>query len=297
MRTNQFGKVLSLLLCGLLVFLAVCPVAADAWIPPDDDFNMSLMESPHEENACRALNVFASNYVEVNVIDYESMDTEQIARATLKHFELNPAVYPDDVSSLQIDGKTYMTISGSAFERRVKALYGMTVPAEDCPGYQEDGTIVVSAENYDATITVCASVRWVDYLGEGRYIASFDVVEKKDGVSGMYNITNNDLPASCKTIGQGSVEFFYFDTKAKSFSPSDFELYRFSMSVEGTIPFTNANEPTPNHAVAVNQMQGTEQARVETETETTKISVTEKSDVNNPAQNLQRQREAIKRRC
>lgn len=238
-------RLLCLLFTCLFVFLISISVAADAWIPPDNDCNYNLIASCGSKDECRAVNVFVSNYVEANVavFGYNS-DTSAAIKGTLKHFELNPGVYPDEVSSFRENGKTYMKLTSDVFERRVKKLFGRTVSAKDCPGYQPDGDIIVSADNYDATITVFGSVAWIEYYGNHEYYAWFDVFRSPSGVAGKYNIPNYDLPNGLDAIGSGYAYFYYYgDLDKTSFSSTDFELNEIHVNLSEAVPYANANEP------------------------------------------------------
>ncbi|MCQ2418563.1 MAG: hypothetical protein MJ085_02145 [Clostridia bacterium] len=239
-KTNR--RFLCLLFACLFAFSAAISAAADAWIPPDD-CNIHLIDSCYYKDECRALNVFVSNYIEANVQNFSASSPVSAAiNGTLKHFELNPDVYPDEVSSFREDGTTYMKIKSGTFERKIYSLFRRDVDAEDCQGYQDDGTIIVSAENYDAAITVFGSVYYVEYITYGEYIAHFDVFRSLGGVAGKYNIPCYDLPESLEKIGSGEARFNYYgDPSEDSFVPTDFSLLEFSAKLSGSIPCTNEN--------------------------------------------------------
>lgn len=239
----------------LFVFSAAVSASADAWIPPDDNScNENLLNSCNMQEQCRALNVFVSNYIEAGVCNYypgmsaasayPELNDPIAYLATLKHFELNPAAYLGDVSAFEEDGKTYMKVSGSAFERRAYTLFGAILSAEDCPGYQSEGIIIVSAENFNAELSVFASVSQVFHHFNEYYSAQFDVFEAPDGVTRKYNTPYFELPDNLNKIGSGSIWFYYYgDPSVDTFSPTDFELSQISANVTGTIPYSNENEP------------------------------------------------------
>lgn len=248
-------RLLCLLFTCLFVFSISVSAAADAWLPPDDELcNMNLLNSCYEQEKCRALNVFVSNYIEAGISNYylgmgTSTAYPELANATaylatLKHFELNPVAYPGEVSSFEENGKTYMMISASAFERRAYTLFGAILSAEDCPGYQKDGTIIVSAENFNPKLTTFASVSCVYYNNHEAYTAEFDVFDAPDGVAGKYNTPRYELPDDLNKIGSGFVSFYYYgDPSVDSFASTDFEFSEIFADVSEAIPYLTENEP------------------------------------------------------
>lgn len=242
-------RILTLVLALLIAAAFPVSAAADAWIPPDDLTNEHILSMVYNNGDCRALNAFVSNYVEANLPEFESGTSDDVAiAATLKHFELNPGLFPDDVSSfVGEDGKTYMKITANRFEARAKALFSRNISASASPGY-EDGYITVTAENYGATIRVFGSMRYCVYLGDGLYSGEFDVFYVPGGVTDEYGICYNKIvERGYKTLGSGTVQFFFDNPTQTSFRSSDFQLVWFTMDVT-EIPYTNANLPMAQSA-------------------------------------------------
>ena len=65
-------RILTMVLALLLAAAFPVSVAADVWIPPDDNVNETLLMSPYFQNDCKALNAFVSNYVEANLREFNS---------------------------------------------------------------------------------------------------------------------------------------------------------------------------------------------------------------------------------
>lgn len=264
-------RILTLALALLIAAAFPVSAAADAWIPPDDLTNNYILSMTYNNGECLALNAFVSNYVEANLPEFESGTSDDVAIAgTLKHFELNPGLYPDDVSSfVGDDGKTYMKVSASRFEARAKALFDRNISASACPGY-EDGYITVTAENYGAPIRVFGTVSYCAYLGDGLYSAEFVVFYVPGGVTDEYGLSIYDITDRGYTsLGSGTVQFYFDDPTQTSFRSSDFRLVWFTMDVTG-IPYTNANLPMANTAQAGSfTEETTEPETTETPTEQT----------------------------
>ena len=271
---NTCKRILTLALALLL--MAVLPMAAraDAWIPPDSMANLYLVSVYYDYNDCAALNYFVSNYVEANVKDYwpEHSEDEVAIAGALKHFELNPGLYPDDVSSfIGDDGKTYMKIAAGKFEERVRQLYRREISARECPGYEE-GYIVVSAENYGEVIRVVGIANDCYYLGEGKYKLGFRVYYIPEGVSDQYTLTCAAMDErGYQVLGDGMATFYFADPSRTTFRSADFQLTSFWMGAEG-IPCTNPNLPMTRPEPPTEE---TTEATTEPTTEATTEATTE----------------------
>lgn len=243
---KKMGK--RILVLALALMLAVCPltVAADVWIPPDDNVNYTLMDSVYNEGVCRTLNAFVSNYVEANLqeFDEDTPDSTAIA-ATLKHLELNEGLFGSDVTKINgEDGKTYMKVSASIFEERVRKLFGRRISASSCPGY-EDGAIYVSAANFGGPIRVFGSVSFCNYIGNGVYDLQFTVYYVSRGVTDEYDVPYYEVSdRGYQELGTGYAVFYFNDPDKTSFRTSDLQLLSLSMDAEG-IPCGDANLPMP----------------------------------------------------
>ena len=238
-------RILTLVMALLLMAAMPMTARADAWIPPDSMANLYLVSVYYDYNDCTELNYFVSNYVEANVKDYwpEHSEDEVAIAGALKHFELNPGLYPDDVSSfIGDDGKTYMKIAAGKFEERVRQLYRREISARECPGYEE-GYIVVSAENYGEVIRVVGIANDCYYLGEGKYKLGFRVYYIPEGVSDQYTLTCAAMDErGYQVLGDGMATFYFADPSRTTFRSADFQLTSFWMGAEG-IPCTNPNVP------------------------------------------------------
>ena len=135
----------TVVLCVMTFLISAVTALADAWVPPDDKYNDALMSCPYEDEACRGLNTFLSNYAEANVYYYgsDSPDSVVIAGA-LKHIELNGKAEETFVTDT---GTKYMAVNASVFEEACNRYFGRKISASSCPGYS-NGRIVVSASNY-----------------------------------------------------------------------------------------------------------------------------------------------------
>ena len=233
------------LLLALALFAAIpFTAAADAYIPPEPvegfDMNYAYMENGN----CKALNTFLSNFVEMGLAEFspETYDDE-LFPAVLKHMELNARYYPKYVKKLTKDGDPYMQISGSHFEERMEHLFGRTVSASQCPGY-EDGKIVVSADQYDGPIRGFASVYGCYPAGENLWEVYFEPFRIDTDFSGWYTTAYSNLPwDKITSLGNGYALVQYTGGKTyKSISTSDFTLIEFAMDAEN-IPCMGANLP------------------------------------------------------
>lgn len=263
-----------LLTLGLALLLAAAfpmTVAADVWIPPDDNVNEALLMSPYFENDCKAINAFVSNYVEANLKEYsdETPDSTVIA-VTLKHLELNEGLFGSDVTKITgEDGRTYMKVSASIFETRAQKLFGRTISARNCPGY-EDGSIIVSADNFGGPIRVFGSVDYLNYIGNGVYDLQFTVYYVPGGVTDEYSVPYMDIiDRGYRELGTGYAVLYFNDPAKTSFRTADFQLLDFHMDAEG-IPCTDANLPMERQEQSSNSTDGpTEPEPTETEPEVT----------------------------
>ncbi len=237
-------KLTAILLAMLILSANILCVSADAFLPPEMiDYNIT---SAHlDSDSCSALNVFLSNFVEIGLKSYNknTPDSEMTA-AILKHLEINAKFFSDDVTRVNgDDGKTYMRVSESIFNTRMKKLFGRSIPASSCPGY-EAGSILVSAEHFGGPIQVFASVYSCKKEADGLYRAYFDAYLVNKDFSGWHSTPNRYLPAeNLKLLGKGDalVSYTGYDTLA-SISTSDFYLVEFSMDAQG-IPCAGANLP------------------------------------------------------
>ncbi len=237
-----FSLSLALLLCAMLAL----PASADVWIPPYDDggYNEALAQLPQTEGACKPLNVFLSNYVETGLLEYDdAFPDDQLAKATLKHLELHPDAYPDAVvGGTDTDGTAYMRITAQGYEARVKALFGRTLKAEDCPGYQ-DGAICVTAESFGAPAGIFAHANFCEYMGDGRYYVAFTLFEGVSGEADYYAMAEIPDGAAVQSLCVGTAYFSYAgDEQTTEFRVEDFELTSLRMNVTD-IPYTNENRP------------------------------------------------------
>lgn len=237
-------KILALLLAVLLLGGLALSASADVYIPPErvDGFDMNYAYM--ENGTCKALNTFLSNFAEVGIKDFSSDSAdEDVLSAVLKHLELNARFYPKYVKKLTKNGDTYMQISGSYFEQRAEFLFGRTISASECPGYQ-DGKIIVSADHYDGPISVFASVYGCYPAGEGLYDVYFEVFRVDKDFSGWYTTAYSNLPwDNLTSLGTGNALIAYAGGKTEeNISTSDFTLMELSMNVDG-IPCQGANLP------------------------------------------------------
>ena len=164
-----------------------------------------------------------------------------MAKAVLKHFALHADAYPDAVvGGTDTDGTAYMRITAQGYEARVSALFGRTLKAEDCPGYQ-DGAICVTAENFGAPAGIFAHAEFCNYMGDGRYYVAFSVYEIIEGEADCYALA--EIPEAVQPLGRGIAYLtFAGDTQATEFQTGDFVLSSLRMDVTD-IPYTNENRP------------------------------------------------------
>lgn len=276
---KKMGKRILMLVLAL-VLAAACPltVAADVWIPPDNNVNYILMESPYNDGVCRTLNAFVSNYVEANLkeFDEDSPDSTAIA-ATLKHLELNEGLFGSDVTKINgEDGKTYMKVSASIFEERARKLFGRRISASSCPGY-EDGFIYVSAANFGGPIRVFGSVSFCNYIGNGVYDLQFTVYYVSRGVTDEYDVPFYEVSdRGYQELGTGYAVFYFNDPDKTSFRTSDLQLLSLTMDAEG-IPCGDANLPMPraDQSSGATETPPEESQPVQTEPEQTEPEQTE----------------------
>lgn len=240
-------KSFCLLLC-LLIFASLPLTAfADAWIPQEEDSNENLIALPEKNGDCYALNAFLSYFAETQLTELIIYDVapEEYCAVLLKHFELNPRLYPDDVSSFHdAQGNTYMQISESKFESCMVEFFGMDISATQCPGYK-DGRITVSAENYGAEKLVFASSINCSIMGHELYYVSFEIYEAQDP-SAYLSTANTQLDQATIThLADGYCLIRYEGSLDQTaFKPSDFTLYEFYLSNEsGSRPYGNKNLP------------------------------------------------------
>ena len=283
---------LVLLLC--LAVMLPMTARADAWIPPDNNYNEDLMYFMLYGGNCYGFNAFLSNYAEANVrfFDADSSD-EEAMQHLLKHIELNAKLFGSQVSQFTgEDGKPYMRVAESLLQTRMQALFGRTVDFTTHPGYQ-DGTVVVSAEHYDGPIEDFATANHIDYLGDGVYIVYFQVFKVTGTLDNWYGTYYYELPDDqVKELGTGTATFYYVGSDENTnYRSTDFALISFSMDARGigcttpnvpygaaepTIPETEA--PTETTAPA---METTEPTAAVTEAETEPI-VTEAPETQSP---------------
>ena len=237
-------KILALLQSVLLLGSLALSASADAYIPPEPIEGFDMNYAYMENGTCKALNTFISNFAEMGLREFSPDSTDkEVIPAVLKHLELNARFYPKYVKKITRDGDPYMQISGSYFEQRAEFLFGRTISASECPGYQ-DGKIIVSADHYDGPIQVFASVYGCYPAGDGLYDVSFEVFRIDKDFSGWYTTAYSNLPwDNLTSLGNGNALIAYAGGKTEeSISTSDFTLVEFSMDAEG-IPCQGANLP------------------------------------------------------
>lgn len=241
MKRKIFALLLAVLLLGSLCLSA----AADAYIPPERIEGFDMNYAYMEDGNCKALNTFLSNFVEIGLSSYsQSTRDDAVIAYVLKHLEINAGYYPSDVKKTTgDDGKTYMKISESIFEKRMLRLFGRNISADQCPGY-ENGKITVTAEHFGGPITVFASVYGCYPMGDNVYDVYFDVFRIDQDFSGWYSTSYSNLPWDNLTrLGSGSALVKYAGGKTnETISTADFALIEFSMDAEG-IPCAGANVP------------------------------------------------------
>ncbi len=232
---------LALLLLGALTLSA----SADAIILPEYEPPYDITTAHRTNGDCKALNTFLSNFAEAGLMEYDHTSPDSVAIAvTLKHLELNAKLYSSDVKKVTgDDGKTYMRVSKSVFERRMDRMFDRDISASECPGY-EDGSIFVSAEHFNGPIEVFASVTDCEYAATDLYRVWFDVYFVDKSFSNWYGTANRNLPSSKITLlgsGEALVDYDGGETKS-SISTADFSLEMFTMDATG-IPCMGENLP------------------------------------------------------
>lgn len=237
-------RTVSLLLAVLILSANVLCASADAFIPPEYT-GYDITTAHTEDGNCYALNVFLSNFVEIGLEKYDETTTDsEMMAAVLKHLEINAAFFSDDVSQVNgADGKTYMRVSESIFNTRMQKLFGRSIPASNCPGY-EDGSILVSAAHFGGPIQVFASVYRCEKESDGIYRAYFDAYFVNQDFSGWHRTANRNLPAEKLTLlgkGEALVSYTAYDTLS-SIASSSFSLVELSLDAQG-IPCAGANLP------------------------------------------------------
>ena len=283
-------KKLFCILAVLLLLSVMAPAAyADAWFPAEDDMNEALISSPYTNGDCYALNVFLSNYAEMAMKDIDAnTPLNSCISGLLKHFELNPTVYPNDVTSfLASDGSRYMQISGSKYEERMWDLFGRSASATDHPGYS-NGVITVSAENYGAALTVYASAVSCYIMGENLYSVEFEIYNCTDSsFKGRYETANCNLPENRGTrIATGNALFYFYGGAAvTSFQVSDFTLMQYTLwEVTGEFPYTNNNRPYESSPVTEEPTQAETQQPSASQSEPANESTTESTGPAEPTE-------------
>ena len=241
-------KLFPLLLALCLLLSAVPAVHADVWIPQEDEINQSLCDLPEKEGDCYALNAFLTRYAESGTTDLsEYFSTEaDYYKSLLKHFELNPELYPGSVRSYTDgDGNTYMELDASCFGEAMAKLYNTKMPVENCPGYS-DGKIRVSAEDYGAEKRVFSSATHCDIMGSGLYYVSFETYVTESDVEALLSVPNSALDKDSLTLlAEGSCLFyFYGDVEQSSFTSDDFTFLENSIyEVYAELPYSGENLP------------------------------------------------------
>lgn len=247
----------------LALLAALCPsVGADAWIPPEN-YNHALVASPKEDGACYALNVFISNYAEMGRDAWAGKSPDDVCIAgVLKHFELNPGVYPEDVFSYTApDGTRYMAISEEKFEKRLNDLFGRKVSAKEHPGYH-DGYVWVTAENFGAPISVYASVMDCFADSENLYTVTFTIYHCTDSsFTNRYGTSYYNLPENRgEVLASGFAQFYYWGpTDASTFYAYEFELEYYRLyETDVEFPYQNPNLPADISALPTEAPESTE---------------------------------------
>lgn len=243
-------KLFSLLMALCLMLSAMPVVFADAWIPAEDEINKALCALPEKEGDCAALNAFLTRYVETGATELsEYFSTEaDYYNSLLKHFELNPQLYPQAVRSYtDAEGAVYMEIDATCFETAMAELYNTKFPIENCPGYA-DGKIRVSAANYGAEKKVFASATYCDIMGTSLYWVSFEVYATDGDPEDYLDIPNSALDKDSITLlAEGSgLFYFYGDTTQDSFTADDFTFMEKNIyETHNEFPYSTDNRPAP----------------------------------------------------
>ena len=235
-------KLLVLFLALILCLAMPLSAAADAIIY-DPEGNINLLECWISSERCKGLNIFLSNYAELN-IPFFPMEDDDAINYTLKHFELNGPLY-SGVSCKQNDsGEKYMEIEADTFKSKAKQLFNVNVTPSMLSGYKL-GKIYASAENYGAPITVFAVATGVDFNMKNNYTATFDVYLSEGEIANRYSLTPFDLPTGkVEKIGSGKCSFYYYGPKTQdTFKASDFVIANYVLEFynEDKFPYTNTN--------------------------------------------------------
>lgn len=248
-------KIFALMLAVLMVCTLSLSAAADAYIPPEEPvYGYDILTAHQYNGTCKPLNTFLSNFVEMGLENYylDTSDEEAIA-CILKHIELNANYYSGNVSSFTgDDGNTYMRIDGSFFESRMQRLFGRSISAQACPGY-EDGYIVVTADHFGGPIEVIANVNSCYEAGGGLYEIFFDVYFIHTDFSGWYTTAYYNLPLDNLTHrGTGRAIISYAGGQTtESISTSHFSLVEWQMDAWGiagpgdNLPYGYVEETLP----------------------------------------------------
>ncbi|MBQ3426970.1 MAG: hypothetical protein IJH37_07500 [Clostridia bacterium] len=261
----------AVILSVMISLISTVTALADAWVPPDDKYNDALMSCPYEDEACRGLNTFLSNYAEANVYYYGSDSPDSVVIAgVLKHIELNGKAEETFVSDT---GTKYMAVNASVFEEACNRYFGRSISASSCPGYS-NGRIVVSASNYKAPIKIFASSVYCRYDGNYQYLVSFEVFQCNGNAQDYYGIARNNLPPSVTKVGEGECEMAFSGTQT-TFKSSDFKLKTIKLT-NNSPQATDENTPYVVQYQEQNkvQYQASENSRTEEENSQTEEVIT-----------------------
>lgn len=251
MKRKIFALLLAILTAAMLPLYA----SADAYIPPEEPVYGYDILSAHEFNGtCKPLNTFLSNFAEMGLESYY-LDTpdEEVIACVLKHIELNAGYYPSDVSRVDgNDGNTYMQLTESLFNTRMKRLFARDIPAWTCPGY-ENGSITVTANRFGGPIDIIANVNSCYWAGDTLYEVFFDVYYIHTDFSGWYNTAYYNLPQDNLTHrGTGRAIISYAGGQTtESISTSHFTLVEWQMDAWGiagpgnNLPYGYVEETLP----------------------------------------------------
>ncbi len=245
MRLHSFlRRALRILPAAALILALTVPAFADVWIPPDENMNMSLVGAPWDEEDCKPLNIFLSNYIEAGLLDFEdNYDTADALMLTtvLKHIELNGLAK----STYEQGGKTCMEITPERLASSAMRLFHTGIDAEGLPGYR-NGALYVTAENYKAAPQVLASAEYVDYRGESLYVVFFTVYQGRNANS-YYGTPMSEIEdAPLTSIGSGRACVRYAgSTSDLDIRVEDLLLVWLEAELDGgaSLPYQTANAP------------------------------------------------------
>ena len=252
MKRKMFTLILAVL---MLVTALPLYAAADAYIPPEETVYLYDIRTAHEQNGtCKPLNTFLSNFVEMGMKEYY-LDTpdEEVIACVLKHIELNANYYHGNINQItKDDGKTYMTFTQELFNDRMQHLFGRSIPAQNCPGF-DSKHITVTADHYGGPIDVIASVNSCYEAGNGLYEVFFDVYYIHTDFSGWYTTAYYNLPTDNLTHrGTGRAIVAYAGGQTlDSISTSHFSLVEWQMDAWGiagpgdNLPYGYVEETLP----------------------------------------------------